>query len=115
MDSVFHAAILSVCRDRRQPAEVTARWRGVASQFPITRLRHKNRTAEPDQVLTWYWSIGPIRSYELLLESSSLNLAFMTVSLATACFALLAAVMHFVSYKLKKTAERKTFHVKDAV
>jgi hypothetical protein len=38
----------------------------------------------------------------------------MTVSLATACFALLAAVLHFVSYKLKKTAERKTFHIKDA-
>jgi len=26
----------------------------------------------------------------------------------------LAALLHFVSYKLKKTAERKTFHVKDA-
>jgi hypothetical protein len=39
----------------------------------------------------------------------------MTVLFATACFALLAAVLHFVSYKLKKTAERKSFHVKDAV
>jgi len=38
----------------------------------------------------------------------------MSAALATACFALLAAVVHFVSYKLKKTAERKSFHVKDA-
>jgi len=38
----------------------------------------------------------------------------MTVSLATACFALVGAVLHFVLYKLKQTAERKTFHVKDA-
>jgi hypothetical protein len=38
----------------------------------------------------------------------------MSVSLATACFALLAALLHFVSYKLKKTAEKKSFHVKDA-
>jgi hypothetical protein len=38
----------------------------------------------------------------------------MSVSLATACFALLAAVLHFVSYKLKKTAEKKAFHAKDA-
>jgi hypothetical protein len=37
----------------------------------------------------------------------------MTVSFATACFALLAAVLHFVSYKLKKTAEKKSFQVKD--
>jgi hypothetical protein len=36
----------------------------------------------------------------------------MTVSLATACFALVSAVLHFVSYKLKKTAERKSFHIK---
>jgi len=41
-------------------------------------------------------------------------LAFMSVSLATACFALLAAVLHFVSYKLRKTAERKAFSAKDA-
>jgi hypothetical protein len=38
----------------------------------------------------------------------------MSVSLATACLALLAAVLHFVFYKLRKTAERKTFHAKDA-
>jgi hypothetical protein len=38
----------------------------------------------------------------------------MTVSLATACFALLAAVLHFVSHQLKKIAERKSFRVKDA-
>jgi hypothetical protein len=38
----------------------------------------------------------------------------MTVSLAAACFALLAAVLHFVSYKMKKITERKAFHVKDA-
>jgi hypothetical protein len=38
----------------------------------------------------------------------------MSVALATACFALLAAVLHFVSYELRKTAERKTFHAKDA-
>jgi hypothetical protein len=55
--------------------------------------------------------IGPIRSYDLPLESSRINLTFMTVSLATACFALLTALLHFVSYKLKKTAERKSFHV----
>jgi hypothetical protein len=36
----------------------------------------------------------------------------MSVSVATACFALVAAVLHFVSYKLKKTAERKTFQAK---
>jgi hypothetical protein len=38
----------------------------------------------------------------------------MSVSFATACFALLAALLHFVSYKLRKTAERKAFHAKDA-
>jgi hypothetical protein len=50
----------------------------------------------------------------LPLEPSRFKLAFVSVSLATACFALLAAVLHFVSYKLRKTAERKTFHAKDA-
>jgi len=50
----------------------------------------------------------------LPLEPPRFKLVPMTVSLATACFALLAAVLHFVSYKLKKTAERKTFHIKDA-
>jgi hypothetical protein len=64
--------------------------------------------------MTKYWSIGSIQSNDLPLEPSRSKLAFMTVSLASACFALLAAVLHFVSYKLKKTAERKTFHVKDA-
>jgi hypothetical protein len=39
----------------------------------------------------------------------------MSVSLATACFALLAAALHFLSYKLRKTAERKTFQVKRPV
>jgi hypothetical protein len=38
----------------------------------------------------------------------------MSVSLATTCLALLAAVLHFVSYKLRQTDERKTFHAKDA-
>jgi hypothetical protein len=51
---------------------------------------------------------------DLPLESSRFKLRRMTVSFATACFALLAAVLHFVSYKLKKTAEKKSFHVKDA-
>ena len=37
----------------------------------------------------------------------------MTVPLTTACFALLTAVLHFASYKLKKTAERKSLHAKD--
>jgi hypothetical protein len=47
-------------------------------------------------------------------KPSRFKLVCMTVSYATACFALLAAVLHFVSYKLKKTAEKKSFHVKDA-
>ncbi len=34
----------------------------------------------------------------------------MTVTLATACLSLLAALLHFVSYKLRKTAEKKSFH-----
>jgi len=52
--------------------------------------------------------------YDLPLEPSRFTLAFMSVPLATACVALLAAVLHFVSYKLRKTAERKTFHAQDA-
>jgi hypothetical protein len=66
------------------------------------------------QILTFRWSIGAIRCYDLRLALSHFILAFMSVSLATACFALLAAVLHFVSYKLRKTAERKTFPAKDA-
>jgi hypothetical protein len=49
---------------------------------------------------------------DLPVEPSRFKLRRMTVSFATACFALLAAVLHFVSYKLKKTAEKKSFHVK---
>jgi hypothetical protein len=51
-------------------------------------------------------SIGPIRSYDLPLVSSTINLPFMTVPLTTACFALLAALLHFVSYKLKKPLKK---------
>jgi hypothetical protein len=51
---------------------------------------------------------------DLPLEPPRFNLASMTVALATAYFALLAAMLHFVSHKLKKIAERKSFHVKDA-
>jgi hypothetical protein len=61
------------------------------------------------------WSIVSIRPIDLPLRPSRFKLRRMTVLFATACFALLAAVLHFVSYKLKKTAERKSFHVKDAV
>jgi hypothetical protein len=49
---------------------------------------------------------------DLPVEPSRFKLRRMTVSFATACFALLAAVLHFVSYKLKKTAEKKSFHSK---
>jgi hypothetical protein len=83
-------------------------------QPPITRRRYKNHITGFAQTLTCGWSIGPIRSNDLPVEPSRLKLPFMTVSLAAACFVLLAAVLHFVSYKLRKTAERKAFRVKDA-
>jgi hypothetical protein len=82
-------------------------------KLPIARRRYKNHGADFDPILTHDWSIGSIRSNDLPSELSRSKLGFMTVSLATACFALLAAVLHFVSYKLKKTAERKAFHAKD--
>jgi len=50
----------------------------------------------------------------LPLERSRFKFALMSVSLATTRFALLAAVLHFVSYRLRQTAERKTFRAKDA-
>jgi hypothetical protein len=34
----------------------------------------------------------------------------MTMTVAAACFVLIAAVMYFVGYKLKETAKRKAFH-----
>jgi hypothetical protein len=86
-----------------------------APQFPITRpVTIVNYAARFAQILPCGRSIGPIRSYDLPLEPPRRKLTLMTVSLATACFALLAAVLHFLSYKLKKTAERKTFHANDA-
>jgi hypothetical protein len=78
------------------------------------RRRYKNHAADFASSLPWSWSIGAIISNDLPLEPPRSKLAPMTVSLATACFALLVALLHFVSYKLKKTAERKTFHIKDA-
>jgi hypothetical protein len=90
------------------------RWREDRAGVFDVRRRYRNRAAEFASSLPWSWSIDPIISNDLPVEPSRLNLAFMTVSLVTACFALLAAVLHFVSYKLKKTAERKTFHIKDA-
>jgi hypothetical protein len=55
--------------------------------------------------------IDSIRSYDSHLQSSRLNLTFMTVPPAAACIALLTMLLHFVSYKLKKAAEKKSFHV----
>jgi hypothetical protein len=70
----------------------------------IARLRYKNHTADFDSILTWSWFIGPIRSNDSPMEPSRFNVGFMTVSLATACFARSSAALHFVSCKLKKTA-----------
>jgi len=78
------------------------RWhQGRAHVFEVRR-RYKNHAADFAKSLPWSWSIGPIISNDLPVEPSRLNLAFMTVSLVTACFALLAAVLHFVSYKRKR-------------
>jgi hypothetical protein len=82
-----------------------------ASHFSIALRRCGNHAANLAPSLPRNWSIGPIRSYDLPLDPSRFKLRCMSISLATACFALLAAVLHFVSYKLKKTAEKKSFHV----
>jgi hypothetical protein len=89
---------------------------GVAAQSQFAAALHgcRNHAVAFIRILTCGCPIGPIISNDLPVEPWRLNLAFMTVPLVTACFALLAAVLHFVSYKLKKTAERKSFHVKDA-
>jgi hypothetical protein len=83
-------------------------------EFPIARCRYKTHAADFDSILTQNWFIGSIRSYDLPIARSRSKLAFMSISFAAACFALMAAVLHFVSYKLRKTAERKAFHAKDA-
>jgi hypothetical protein len=92
------------------PAGVAA-----APQRSPARRRYRNHAAITTQLLSCSWFIGPIRSYDLPLESSGISLAFMTPSLAAACLTLLAAVLNFVCFKQKKTAERKTIHVKNSV
>jgi hypothetical protein len=88
-------------------------WREGRTRVFEVRRHYRNRPADFARTLPWAWSIGPIRSNDLPLEGPRFDFASMTVSLAAAYFALLAAVLHFVSYKLKKTAERKSFHFKD--